>query len=218
MRTWRALPDERLDSYSPIGLQLVDETTGGPPIGRTEALLDVQQGAGWRETDVAAVRTGGGVLAYPGLGRRADVAQPARRYRVRIRAELYRPLYRALQDGLEFDAWSWNDTHPPPQPALFPQKVDLAPAPGYPFPPHVPVLRGRVVGSGGEPVADAEVMVANLERVLTDERGEFALPMRFTTSSVSVLVDAMHQRSGRVGNVTVTLPAALGQSQTIPIL
>jgi hypothetical protein len=216
MRIWRLLPGERPQLYSPIGLRLLDEMTGEPPIGRTEAFLDVQEGAAWRSTEIQAVRTAGGVVAYPGLERRADVTGPPRHYRVRIAAELYRPLYLIAQEGIEFDAFPWNDTNPPAQTAHEPKEVKLAPAPHYPFPPHVPVLRGAVVDLGTkEPVADAEVMYANLERVLSDERGEFALPLRFAALSVPVTIDAL--RGSRQGSINVTLPAGLGKSQTISI-
>ena len=215
MRTWRLLPGERSQLYSPIGLRLLDEMTGGPPIGRTEAFLDVQEGAAWRSTEIQAVRTAGGVFAYPGLERRADVTGLPRHYRVRIAAELYRPLYLITQEGIEFDAFPWNDTNPPSQTAHEPQEVKLVPAPNYPFPPHVPVLRGMVVDGGPASVAYAEVMYVNLERVLSDERGEFALPLRFAPLNVPVTIDAL--RGGLQGSINVTLPAALGKSQTISI-
>lgn len=217
MRTWRVLADERSELYSPIGLRLLDELTGGPPIGRTEAFLDVEDGAGWRPTSIRPVRTAGGVVAYPGLGRRADAGGPARAYRVRIAAELYRPLYLLTVDGLEFDVFPWNDANPPQVQTLHPQDVHLAPAPGYPFPTHLQVLRGRVEDGAGLPVTDTEVRMLNHDWVLSDERGEFALPLRFAVSNVPVPIDALHQRTGRVGSINVILPAALGQSQTIPI-
>jgi hypothetical protein len=216
MRVWRLLPGERSELYSPIGLRLLDEMTGEAPLGRTEAFLDLQDGTAWKPTEVAAVRTPGGVVAYPGLERRADASGPARRYRVRIAAELYRPLYRISDDGIVFDAFPWNDTNPPQSTALYPQDVKLAPAPSYPFPSHVPVLRGVVVAAASqEPVADAEVVYANLERVLSDERGEFALPLRFAPLAMPITIDAL--RGVRQGSINVTLPGALGKSQTISI-
>lgn len=216
MRIWRVLPGERSELYSPIGLRLLDEMTGGPPVGRTEAFLDVREGADWRSTAIRAVRTPGGVVAYPGLERRADVTGPPRHYRVRITAELYRPLYLISQDGIEFDAHPWNDTNPPANTAQEPQDVKLTPAPNYPFPSHVPVLRGVVIDAFTlDPVADAEVFYVNLERVLSDERGEFALPLRFAPLNVPVTIDA--QRGLLHGDISVTLPVALGKSQTISI-
>jgi hypothetical protein len=159
-------------------------------------------------------------LGYPGLERRAEVVgQPPRRYRVRLAAEFYVPLYRATLDGIEFDAFPYNDTHPPQVIASLPQDVKLAPAPNYPFPPHIPVLRGVVLDqASGAPATDVEVMVTNVELVLTDRRGRFALPLRFTPMNAPVPIDAMDQRTGKTGTITITLPAALGQSQTITIV
>jgi hypothetical protein len=222
VRRWRALLGEEVELYSPIGLRLLDEITGAAPIGWTRAELDVQDGAAWRTTDIESARSGSGIVAYPGLGRQREVAaQPPRHYRVRISAEFYRPLYRATTDAIEFDAYPYNDANAPADvvPAPQPMDVTLAPAANYPFGSNVPVLRGIVTDQvTGAPVRDVEVMVRNLELVLTDDDGLFALPMRFTPPNVPTPIDAMDLRSGRVGNITVTLPAALHQSQTIAVL
>ncbi len=221
MRAWRIQPGERSELYSPIGLRLLDELTGERPIGRVEAFLDVRDvlgGAAWRATGIQPVRTPGGVVAWPGLERRADAGGPPRHYRVRITADFYRPIYPSSPyDGFEFDAFPWNDTNPPRTITRFPQDAKLAPAPGYPFPPFVPVLRGRVVDAAGKPVADADVKLAKRERVLSDERGEFALPLRFAAFGVPLDIESEHRPTGRHGDLLVTLPAALGKSQTISI-
>jgi hypothetical protein len=213
------LPGEGSELYSPIGLRLIDELTGAAPIGWTRAALDIKDGATWRETDIACARTPGSVIAYPGLERRAEVVGvPPRRYRVRISTEFYRPLYLLTQDGIEFDAPPYNDTNPPSPIAMLPWDVKLAPAPNYPFPAHVAVLRGIVIDAiAGMPVTDAEVMVLNLDRVLTGDDGLFALPLRFTPLNVSLPIDATDLRTLRTGTTTVTLPGALGLSQTITI-
>jgi hypothetical protein len=217
VRTWRIQPGERSELYSPVGLRLLDEMTGERPIGRVEAFLDVRDGTAWRATGIQAVRTPGGVVAYPGLERRADVSGPPRRYRVRLTSELYRPVYPSpLFDGFEFQAFPWNDTNPPRTITGFPRDVKLAPAPGYPFPSFVPVLRGRVLDTAKKPVADAEVLFAN-ERVLSDERGEFALPLRFAAFGPLLTIETVHRPTGRRGSFKITLPAALGKSQTISI-
>ena len=217
---WRPLAAETQRLYSPIGLRLVDEVTGAAPVGWTRAVLDVQEGPAWRTTEIPAARTADDVLFYPALGRRrAATGQPPRHYRVRVEAEFYRPLYLATQDGIEFDAYPYDDSNPPTSYARLPQDVKLAPAPAYPFPAYVPVLRGVVVAPpANAPVRDVEVMLVNTERVLTDEGGAFALPARFTAPGVPVPLDAMDQRTGRTGSKTVTLPAALGQLHTITIL
>lgn len=219
MRIWRPLPGERSELYSPIGLRLLDDMTGERPIGRIEAFLDVREGAAWRLTGIPAVRTPGGVVAYPGLERRADVSGPPRHYRVRLTAELYRPVYPlAPFEGFEFDAFPWNDTNPPRTTVRFPQDAKLTPAPGYPFPSFVPVLRGRVVDAAG-PVADADVKFMKLtqvvSRVLSDERGEFALPLQLAPFGAPVTIKADHRNRSRT--LSVTLPNDLGKSLTISI-
>jgi hypothetical protein len=217
MRTFRILPGERSELFSPVGLRLLDGMTGAGPIGRVDAFLDVRDGTAWRATGIQAVRTPSGVVAYPGLERRADVSGPPRHYRVRITADFYRPFYPlATLGGFEFDAFPWNDAHPPRSTAQASQDVRLAPSPGYPFPAFVPVLRGRVLDVAGKPVADAEVSF-DPERVLSDDRGELALPLRFAAPGVTLRIEAVHNPTGRTGSLDVTLPGALGKSQTISI-
>ena len=222
MRRWRTLPDERTELYSPIGLRPVDDVTGGAPIGSIRPLLDVSDGAGgWQQTDIRAVFTAGGVIAFPGLERRADAADPARKYRVRIEAEVYVPLYRETQDGIEFDAYPYNEADAPQNLAQIqatqPRDLILAPMPHYPFPGHVPVLRGEVQDASGVAVADATVTQGLSERVLTDARGAFALPLRWVVPNTQVTVDAVHQRTGRTGTITIQFPQDLRTSQTITV-
>jgi len=224
MRTWRLQPGERSELYSPVGLRLLDDLTGERPIGRVEAFLDVREGTAWRPTGIQAVRTPGGVVAYPGLERRADASGPARHYRVRIAADFYRPVYPLPPyDGFEFDAFPWNDTNPPRTITRLPRDEKLAPAPGYPFPPFVPVLRGRIVDAASQAlVADADVTfvlppATVLSRGLSAERGEFALSLQLAEIGKSLRIEALHRPTGRKGHIDVTLPGDLGKSQTISI-
>ncbi len=112
---WRNLPGEHTELYSPIGLRPVDEITGVAPLGKVRVNLDIKDGNGnWQITDIKPVITPGGVITFPGLERRAEVVgQPPRRYRIRLDAELYRPLYPPGTDGYEFDAFPYNDDNPP---------------------------------------------------------------------------------------------------------
>ena len=219
MITFRMLAGETAMLYSAVGLRLVDEFTGERPLGRVRAFLDQRDSAGvWRLTNIAPVTTPGGVLTYPGLERRREVAgQPARRYRVRLEADFYRAFYRSQFDGVEFDAFPFNDTTPPSSFAAMPQDELLLPASTYPFPTHVRVLRGSVVDAAGDPVADVIVSQGGLERSLTDERGAFALPLRWAAEGVPLPVDAIDQRTGRTGVKSVTLPQDLGTNQEITI-
>lgn len=219
LHAWRILPNERSELYAPFGLRPVDDYSGNAPLGWIRAKLDVSDGSGgWRETEIKPVATASGVLAYPGLERRAEViGQPPRRYRVRVETQFYLPLHRATTSGIEFDAYPYNDSTPPQQYATLPADLILVPAANYSFPGNVAVLRGEVRDANGAVVADALVTEQNRERVLTDSRGSFALPLRWVASTGQTTIDVVHQRSGQVGAINIQLPQALGKNQTITI-
>lgn len=215
---WRLVPEERRELYTPIGLRLVDDFQPGPPLGRVISRLEIEDGAGgWRATDIRAVTTPSGILTFPGLGRRRDPAGAPRRYRVILEPELYLPAYRSTAESVEFDAHPYDDANPPSASAALPQSVFLYPAANYPFPPHVPVVRGRVEDAAGAPVPFADVSHAVVDRVITDSRGEFALPVRGVAPGTNFSVDALHPPTGASGTITLTLPAAQSQSQTVTI-
>jgi hypothetical protein len=219
---WRTLPDERMELYSPIGLKPIDEFTGRAAIGTIRYLLDILESPGvWRETDTKPVVTWGGVVTYPRLERCAEPGGQPRKYRVRVEAEFYRPFYRATADGIEFDAYSYSNTTPPQNLNQIrvsqPKSLILTPLPQYPFPGHVPVLRGAVNDAAGKPVGDVTVSEGTRERVVTDARGVFALPLRWVGSNAQVNIDATDQRKGRSGSITIQLPQDLATSHTISI-
>jgi hypothetical protein len=137
----------------------VDEITGVAPLGKVRVNLDIKDGNGnWQTTDIKPVTTPGGVITFPGLERRAEViGQPPRRYRIRLDAELYRPLYPAGTDGYEFDAFPYNDDNPPQKIASEVQDALLKPATNYPFSTHLLVLRGYVRDSTGVKLRDVFV-------------------------------------------------------------
>lgn len=221
-RTWQLLPADQTVTYSPIGLRVRDDFTGRGPVGQVSAALDRRDGTDWIATDIAGVWGPGFTLRYPGLGRQRQVVGLAPgRYRVRIAAEHYVPVYRSTVDGIEFDVHPYNDSNPPA--VVAPNAVDVAltPAPTYPFPGHVAVLRGVVVDAtaGNAPVADAEVTEGTRELTVTDGRGRFALPLRWVSAGAMTPIDAVYRRStpNLTGTLVVTLPAALGGSQTVAI-
>jgi hypothetical protein len=212
---WRLLPGARL-LYAPIALRLIDDFSGAAPIERVGAALDRQDGTRWVPTDISAVRTASGVVAYPGLCKTANPASaPVERYRVRLTDEndsqYYRAAYRYALDGLEFDVAPWNDTHAPASSPDQPEGVFLWPGANYPFPSAVPVLRGRTIDAAGAALADARIATST-DRVLSDERGAFGLPVRLTTAAASILVVAEHARTGVSVSVTVPLPAGLASA------
>jgi hypothetical protein len=213
-----AIPGTATRTWSPIGLQLVDDFTKQPPRGAIVARLDERVDTTFAETAVAAVVTSSSVVAYPGLGRRTRVAgAPPRTYRVRVDAALYRPFYRASSDGIVFDAPAWNDVEPVALPLPTFGQLILLPAFHYPYPLHVPVIRGEVIDAQTRPVADALVIDQLFgERALTDERGAFALPLRHLAPGVPDTL-IVSDRLARTGSLGVTLPGALASGVLIPI-
>jgi hypothetical protein len=203
---------------SPIGLQLVDDFTKEPPLGEIVPRLDESVGLAFAETTIAAVITPSGVLAYPGLGHQAQVGlQPPKTYRVRVDAELYRPFYRAVSDGIVFVASPYNDAEPSVLPAPTFGQLILLPAFQYQYPSYVPVLRGEVIDNQMRPVADALVIDQLFgERTLTDERGAFSLPLRQLAPGVPDTIN-VSDRLARTGSLPITLPGALASGVLIPI-
>lgn len=215
---WAPLPSERSLLYSPIGLRLVDDFTGRAPLGRVSARLDRQVSVGvWAATDLEPVLTPSNVLIWPGLGRQREPhTAPTRRYRARVEAGLYRPQYLEASDGVEFDAPSFDDGTPPNPITAGPQDLYLLPAPSYGFPTWVRVMRGRVEDAAGAAVANVLVQQGTVERVLTDDRGVFALPLRWAATGAPI--DASDARTGRTGSHALTLPTDLQSSVTITIV
>ena len=167
------------------------------------------------------------ILSYPGLGRTANpAASPPKDYEIRIEADLYRPLYRATAAGIAFAAFPYDDVHPPALVPSGPVEIRLLPGPAYPFPNHLPVVRG-VVTDAGVPTADVLVSstttvggVDLVERAVTDDAGQFALTLRWVAAGVPTTIEAVATPpigSGRQGSIVVTLPDAIGTNQEIPL-
>jgi hypothetical protein len=212
--------DGRKLTVSPVGFRLIDELTGRAPLGTISCALDAMtSGGAWAASPVTASRNAAGIVIFPDLGRTArrglSGAVPLR-FRARFVADLYIPLFFAVQDGLEFTASLFNDEEPPPGLTGIPQDVMLVPDVTYPFTPEIRVLRGEVRDAAG-PVARVEVSHTVAERVVTDARGCFALPLRQVPLAGDVTIDATDHRTGRAGSITVTLPDALDAGQIISI-
>jgi hypothetical protein len=217
--TWLSLASETHVLYSQIGLRLVDEFTGGPLCHPVDARLSYQDGAGdWRPLDVEPVSTPAGHLLYPGLGRSAHAATaPLVRYRVQIESGYYRAEYLRLVDALEFDVHPYDDATPPAVVPAQPATVLMLPSPNYPFAGHLRTVRGRTLGSFGEPVPNVEVTLGSTERTLSDERGTFALPLRWAAFSGGVVIDAIDHRTGRTDQISLTLPQDLLQGHAFTL-
>jgi hypothetical protein len=206
-------------TYSPVGFRLIDDITGREPIGAITCSVLIQDASSqWHPTDLQPVRSASGILIFPGLGRASFPAttQP-RSYRAVLAAEFYRPYYAAQQDGLDFKDIPYNDDQPIQNPVGISQDVVLVPATNYPFPAYVRVLRGIVRDASGKPVSNVEVHRGNNERVLSDERGAYALPLRLDPNNTPIPIDAVDHRTARTGQITVTLPADLAKNQVITL-
>jgi hypothetical protein len=218
MIEWRVLEADRRTAYCPIALELRDEYTGGAVIGDVQLALDVKQGAVWAPSERKPTRTAGGVFVFTGLGHAADpAALPSFRVRVRISAAYYRPRYRVTADGLEFDVPTYNDLVPPAPLPPMPEIVLLLPTSSYPFGAHIRVLRGRILDPLGDPVADALVEADGVERVISDAKGGFSLPLRWQGPTALVAVTVDHPRSGLGAAVNFNLPANLTGNNDISI-
>jgi hypothetical protein len=202
-----------------IAITLIDDFTGHHPIGGVRVRLDALEAGAWAPTDKRPSITSRWVVTFPGLEKRSVPGPVPRRYRVRVDADHYLPMYPSpLTAGVEALVTPYNDDMPPPVPSA-PQDLLLLPAVTYPFPAHVRVLRGRAreLGTSGY-VAGAVVRQGTRERVVTDHEGGFALPLRWPAMNAAALpIDVDHPVSGNTTTVTIGLPAALGQGLTIDI-
>jgi len=230
----RPLPGERIEMYSAVGLLPLDIFTKKAPIGSIEAVLDLRDGNGnWVETDIKAIRTASGVVAYPGLGR-SGLTGVTRRYRVRFRAEQHRPHYLLADagepggiitrtiNGIEFDVHPYNDLVPPQNAAelSFLWEVWFTPTPNYPFPDHFFLLRGEVRdGATGRAAAGVEVSWKANQQVMTVEDGTFGLPLMVTkkTELTTPQIIAADDLRGKSGAETINIPDYLGKNLLITI-
>ena len=210
------------ETYSPIGLQIIDAFLNAEPIAPYAVFVDRFDNGQWIATTLVPTRTPSGVLTLPDLERHAAVwpGQPPRAYRLRVESEAYIPTYRRTSDGFRFLAYPNNDTHPPQQlPPANIAMLAMLPSAAYGYNSDVRVLRGRVTElNGGAPIRDAVVSFAvGQVEAMTDIRGNFALGIRHAPPSGAVTLDIHHDRTGRVRTISLQLPAALGSNQVITL-
>ncbi|NHZ89641.1 hypothetical protein F2P45_11540 [Massilia sp. CCM 8733] len=213
------IASERHVTYSQIGLRLVDELTGRPSLQRVDARLSFRDSGGdWQPLATQPITSPSGYLLYPGLGRSANAAlAPVVRHRVELSSDFYRPDYLRTVDALEFDIHPYDDQQPPAVVPDVPLTVRLLPSASYPHAAFIRTLRGVTLDPNGDPIANVEVTQGMAERVLSDERGVFALPLRWVGLGGSVTVDAIDHRTGRIDQLTLTLPQDLRQGQTFTL-
>jgi hypothetical protein len=161
-----------------------------------------------------------GDVAFPGLGRaREPDLVGVRRFRVTVQATGYRTVYPPPGSALVVDVASWSPNRPPTTSAV-PFVLPLLPATDYPFPPGTPLMNGRVENQAAEAVQDAEVSATVVvgtetlrERVHSDERGGFRLPLRWAAGATQV--DAT--KDTLTGSVTITVPTDLSTTHVITV-
>lgn len=220
--SWQIDNDERSVEVFPVWFRLIDDVTGRAPITPVTVHLDIRDGTDWTQLDDRATITSAGMVTFLGMERRRPVAGlPSRRYRVRVEGDHYRPLYRQLASGVEFQTVPKEESAPPP----LPQDLVLLPSITYPLPPHVRTVRGLVRDQADSPVED--VIVSNrvqigttfrTARTLTDERGAFTLALRWVRSGTTATVNAIDRRTQRLGTITVAVPTDLQHSNLITIV
>ncbi len=218
MTQWRVIETDRRKTFCPIALELRDEFSGGAVIGDVQLSLDLQRGTNWIPIDIAPARTSRGLFVYPGLGRAVDpLALPNFRVRLRVTAAHYRPRYQLNSDGLEFEIATYNDAIPPAVSPLMPEIVLMLPTASYPFGGHIRVLRGRVIDAGNLPVSNASVEADGVERVISDDKGSFTLPLRWQKKTATVAIQVDHPRSGTGAAASFNLPGALVGNHDITV-
>lgn len=207
--------------YAGLGVQLVDEYASVPafnldasPLAPVEIQLDVDDGGTWRALDMEMVetsRSAGGIFWFPWLEHHRDATgMVPRTYRVRVRSDAYVPLYQWDAAGIEQQIFPYDDVTPPAGPANPLIRLQLLPSPTYPFADGVPVISG-VVLEAGVPVSDALVSWSDAtlqtDRVLTDEDGEFRLPLRRAPNdNTQFSVDAITPFGGPSGFKIIRIP------------
>jgi len=219
--TWVATSERRM-LYSQIGLRLVDEFTGEYPAFDIRVEIEKQLGTGdWVSPfpPVDPEITPSGNITFPGLGLNANAGvAPDTPYRVRLSAPEYLPEYLRNDNALYFTVRPYDHSTPPAVIPPLPQTVVLLPSVNYPFPGHVRVVRGLSTDAGtGDEIAYVETTEGVRERVLSDERGAFALPLRWPALAGPVTIDAVDHRTGRTDSLALTLPADLVDSQTFQL-
>ena len=216
---WAPQPSETRMLYSQIGIKLIDEFTGKYPNHDITAGLAVQQSSGdWQAVNVSATFSPAGNILFPGLGFNSNAGvAPVELYRVSVSSRAYIPEYWRTIEALEFNVHPYDHNNPPAVIPAVPNILVLLPSVGYPFPTHLRVLRGQTIDGAGDPIPYAEITEGVRERVLSDERGTFALPLRWTALVGPVSIDAIDHRTGRTDSQVINLPGDLLSDQTFTL-
>lgn len=199
-------PEERSALHAQVAVQLRDEFTGQQPQGRIDVC--VLEAETEREVDVRPRVSSMGIWSFPGLG---NYVSRETEFSVRIDCEYY--------DSLEVKKFTVipyrNDEglsvgHDPGF-----RTIRLRPNQKYPYPTHVPTIRGRVWDSNDVPAVGVSVDYGIAEFTKTDEDGFFALPIRWLaagvwpTSEIALATASKSDPSGRHGILVVSATVGL---------
>ena len=192
----------------------------------------------WLPQETPAIRTPSAAITYPDLGRRRGAGAGPEQFRVRFSALGYQALYPADDQpfdasvqGIEFQAFPYDDTHPPAGSGE-PRLVRLLPGVSFPYGPGVRTVYGVVVDAATRaPVANALVEARGTtskdgapwrERTLTDPAGNFRLSLRWAGELPGPPPEQLFhlhavERPGRTGSLDVRLPADRDRRHVIEI-
>lgn len=185
--------------FGVVGFPLTDEFTGKAPFGTVSVRLEERIGAApgsWEPISVRSKISSAGILHFPGLGRRvrAGSSSTSHTFRLNWDCEFYIPFYQrqteSNQDsaGLNFTIPAYNDEHPPlpVPPSAAPNFRFLMPDVNYPYEAHISLVRGKVTHQA-IPLVGALVSMSVLEQVITNSAGEFAIPMRWSPPTMTLV-------------------------------
>jgi hypothetical protein len=214
--------------HAGLGVRLVDDHTGRSAIGWITVELDIDDAGVWRNVERPSATTDAGVIWFPWLEHYRDArGLPARKYRVRVAAASYVPLYSYDSEGIEVLVEPYDDYNAPaalPDPIA----VTLLPLASYPFLPELQLTRGIVRDAANAPVEGALVEWQHpalvTDRVLTDQDGEYVLPLRRAPATDPAAlppvppITVRAKRGALLGSVAVQIAAGLSSFQTIQIV
>ncbi len=200
----------------PCGCDSATPTQGGRqrPV---DVVLERKVGSAWVTLRHAHQVSSQGDLGFLNLGRARRGSAGTFDVRVSCNAPHTIAETSSGKPALETTVPIWTDQSPP-APTIEP--ISFFPAPDYAFSPSTPLLTGRVVDGGGDPVDRARVRVIEtfgarlvIEEARTTPDGWFRLPLRW--SSGTTQVDAV--KGVLTGSITIVVPDDLRSLPTLTL-
>jgi hypothetical protein len=210
---------EPIVAASPVWIRLVDAFTGRPPAGPLSVAIERRDGASWIAFEHRHQISSTGDLGFVNLGRTRDPATVGT-FDVRVTVTGRGTICEG--PGGDADVTATVTAWAPDAPAVpvVPLVLRMFPGPAYAFPTGTPLLAGRVVDAGGEPVARARVWAAATvqnalvtEEVRSDDDGRFRLPLRWSAGPT----DVKATRGAQAGSISVVAPTDLSSTHQITL-